>query len=193
MVKLDKIYTRAGDGGTTRLATGEEVAKWSLRVEAYGAVDEANAAIGCVRLHTAEILDIEIKLARIQNDLFDLGADLATPEREAPLPFEALRILPAQVNRLEAEIDELNASLAPLTSFVLPAGTPAATFLHVARTITRRAERLIAQLAAMPGENVSPAALAYANRLSDFLFVAARWMNERHGPGDVMWVPGKNR
>jgi cob(I)alamin adenosyltransferase len=193
MVKLDKIYTRAGDGGTTRLATGEEVAKWSLRVEAYGAVDEANAAIGCVRLHTAEILDVEIKLARIQNDLFDLGADLATPERATPLPFEALRILPAQVSRLEDEIDELNASLGPLTSFVLPAGTPAAAFLHVARTITRRAERLIAELAATPGENVSPAALAYANRLSDFLFVAARWMNVRHGPGDVMWVPGKNR
>jgi cob(I)alamin adenosyltransferase len=193
MVKLDKIYTRAGDGGSTRLATGEEVAKWSLRVEAYGAVDEANAAIGCVRLHTANIPEIEPKLARIQNDLFDLGADLATPERATPLPFEALRILPAQVTRLEEEIDELNAGLAPLTSFILPAGTAAATFLHVARTVTRRAERLIAQLAGAPSENVSPAALSYANRLSDFLFVAARWVNERHGQGDVLWVPGKNR
>ena len=193
MVKLDKIYTRAGDGGTTRLATGEEVAKWSLRVEAYGAVDEANTAIGCVRLHTADIPEIEPKLARIQNDLFDLGADLATPERDTPLPFEALRIQPAQVTRLEHEIDELNAALAPLTSFVLPAGTPAATFLHVARTITRRAERMIAQLASASGETVSTAALAYANRLSDFLFVAARWVNERHGAGDALWVPGKNR
>jgi cob(I)alamin adenosyltransferase len=193
MVKLDKIYTRAGDGGTTRLATGEEVAKWSLRVEAYGAVDEAKTAIGCVRLHTADIPEIEPKLARIQNDLFDLGADLATPERDTPLPFEALRIQPAQVTRLEHEIDELNAALAPLTSFVLPAGTPAATFLHVARTITRRAERMIAQLASASGETVSTAALAYANRLSDFLFVAARWVNERHGAGDALWVPGKNR
>jgi cob(I)alamin adenosyltransferase len=193
VVKLDKIYTRAGDGGTTRLATGEEVAKWSRRVEAYGAVDEANAAIGVARLHTKNMEPLETYLARIQNDLFDLGADLATPERDQPLPFEALRIQPQQVTRLEAEIDELNGQLAPLTSFVLPAGAPAATHLHVARTITRRAERLIAQLASQPGEKVSPAALAYANRLSDLLFVATRWVNDRHGPGDVLWVPGKNR
>lgn len=192
MVKLDKIYTRAGDEGRTRLATGETVDKWSLRVEAYGAVDEANSALGLARLSTGEDPILDPMLGRIQNDLFDLGADLATPERDAPLPFEALRILQTQVDRLEREIDEMNAELSPLASFVLPGGTAAAAALHVARAAMRRAERLIARLAATPGETVSPAALAYANRVSDHLFVAARFAN-RHAGGDVTWVPGANR
>jgi cob(I)alamin adenosyltransferase len=190
MVQLDKIYTRAGDGGKTRLATGEPVDKWSLRVEAYGAVDETNSVLGVARLHTATDGTLDPILMRIQNDLFDLGADLATPERDAPLKFEALRIVPSQVERLEHEIDALNANLSPLTSFVLPGGTAAAAHLHVARAICRRAERLIAQLSA--AEKVAPAALHYANRLSDLLFVAARWANAK-GEGDVLWLPGKNR
>ncbi len=190
MVKLDKIYTKAGDAGLTRLATGEEVPKWSPRVEAYGAVDEANAAIGMARLHAAGAMDEA--LARLQNDLFDLGADLATPEREAPLPFQALRIVPAQVARLEAELDAMTERLAPLTSFVLPAGSALAAHLHGARTIARRAERLIAALAHTQGEKVSPEALAYANRLSDWLFCAARIANDE-GRADVLWVPGANR
>lgn len=191
MVKLDKIYTRAGDGGRTRLATGEDVEKWCPRVEAYGAVDETNAAIGVARLHAGGAPQLDAILARIQNELFDLGADLATPEREAPLPFEALRILPSQVARLEADLDALNADLPPLTSFVLPAGSALCAHLHVARTICRRAERAIAALAHAPGEKVSPEALSYANRLSDFLFVAARWANR--DDGDVLWRPGASR
>lgn len=190
MVKLDKIYTRAGDGGKTRLATGEPVDKWSLRVEAYGAVDETDSALGVARLHTAGDAALDPILSRVQNDLFDLGADLATPERDAPLKFEPLRIVSEQVERLEREIDALNEHMAPLTSFVLPGGTPAAASLHLARAICRRAERLIAQLATT--EKVSPAALQYANRLSDLLFVAARWANAK-GTDDVLWVPGKNR
>jgi cob(I)alamin adenosyltransferase len=199
MVKLDKIYTRAGDGGRTRLGTGEEVNKWSLRVEAYGAVDETNAALGVARLisiagATAAHQTLDPILARIQNDLFDLGADLATPERESPLPYVPLRITPAQVTRLEQEIDALNADLAPLTSFVLPGGDPLAAHLHVARTVCRRAERQIAALAADPAERVSTAALHYANRLSDLLFVASRAANaDPAGGGDVLWVPGANR
>ncbi len=191
MVQLDKIYTRAGDEGDTRLATGELTAKGDLRVEAYGAVDEANSCLGVARLHTGEDPVLDPMLARIQNDLFDLGADLATPERGAPLKFEALRIVSAQVERLEREIDLLNADLGPLTSFVLPGGSPAAAFLHVARATIRRAERAIATLARREDETVSPAALAYANRVSDFLFVAARYANR--GAGDVLWVPGAGR
>lgn len=191
MVKLDKIYTRAGDDGRTRLATGEAVDKWSLRVEAYGAVDEANSALGLARLSTTQDAALDPMLARIQNELFDLGADLATPERGEPLPFEALRVLPSQVERLEREIDEMNAALPPLASFVLPGGAPAAAALHLARATMRRAERLIARLAAAPGETVSPAALAYANRVSDHLFVAARFANR--AVGDVTWVPGATR
>lgn len=191
MVKLDKIYTRAGDGGRTRLATGEEVAKWSLRVEAYGAVDEANSAVGVARLHAGGEAALDAILARIQNELFDLGADLATPERDKPLPFEALRIEASQVTRLETDIDTLNADLGPLASFILPAGTALSAHLHMARAIARRAERTIAQLAADRDERVSPEALKYANRLSDFLFVAARWAN-RSG-GDVLWKPGATR
>jgi cob(I)alamin adenosyltransferase len=192
MVVLNKIYTRTGDAGTTGLATGERVQKWDLRVEAYGAVDEANSAIGIARLHTASDLDLDAMLSRIQNDMFDLGADLATPERDKPLGWEPLRIVAAQVTRLEGEIDAMNAAIPPLDSFVLPGGSPLAAHLHLARTMTRRAERLIAQLAATPDEKVSAPALAYANRLSDFLFVAARRANG-NGAADVKWVPGANR
>jgi cob(I)alamin adenosyltransferase len=192
MVVLNKIYTRTGDKGTTGLATGERVQKWDLRVEAYGAVDEANAAIGIARLHAASDLDLDAMLARIQNDMFDLGADLATPERDKPLGWTPLRIVAAQVTRLENEIDAINAAIPPLDSFVLPGGSPLSAHLHLARTMARRAERLIAQLAAAPEEKVSEPALAYANRLSDFLFVAARRANG-NGAADVKWVPGANR
>jgi cob(I)alamin adenosyltransferase len=192
MVVLNKIYTRTGDDGTTGLATGERVQKWNLRVEAYGAVDEANAAIGIARLHAASDLDLDAMLARIQNDMFDLGADLATPERDKPLGWTPLRIVAAQVTRLEGEIDAMNAAIPPLDSFVLPGGSPLSAHLHLARTMARRAERLIAQLAATPDEKVSEPALAYANRLSDFLFVAARRANG-NGAADVKWVPGANR
>lgn len=191
MVTLDKIYTRAGDGGRTRLATGEEVPKWSARVEAYGAVDETNSALGMARLHADGEPALDAILARIQNELFDLGADLATPEREKPLPFEALRIQASQVTAMEHDIDRLNADLAPLTSFILPAGTALSAHLHLARAISRRAERAIALLMNDPAEKVSADALHYANRLSDFLFVAARWSNR--ASGDVLWVPGATR
>lgn len=190
MVTLNKIYTRTGDGGNTRLATGEPVRKSSLRVEAYGSVDETNAAVGLARLTAAP--DLDALLSRIQNDLFDLGADLATPETDPPPSWEALRITPGQVERLEREIDALNADLSPLTSFILPAGTPTATALHLARTVCRRAERGLVALADTPGEKVSDAAVKYVNRLSDLLFVAARHANDR-GAGDVLWTPGANR
>jgi cob(I)alamin adenosyltransferase len=192
MVKLNKIYTRTGDKGTTGLATGERVEKWNLRVEAYGAVDETNSALGVARLHASSDADLDAMLGRIQNDLFDLGADLATPEREKPLGWEALRIVEVQVTRLETEIDQMNAAIPPLESFILPGGSALAAYLHVARTVCRRAERLIAELAATPDEKVSAPALAYANRLSDFLFVAARRANA-NGAADVLWVPGANR
>ncbi|MEZ5939000.1 MAG: cob(I)yrinic acid a,c-diamide adenosyltransferase [Hyphomonadaceae bacterium] len=192
MVKLNKIYTRTGDDGTTGLATGERVAKHDLRVDSYGAVDEANSALGVARLHAGADPDLDTMLARIQNDLFDLGADLATPERDKPLGFEALRILDTQVRRLETEIDAMNAAIPPLDSFVLPGGSPLAAHLHVARAISRRAERTMAMLAASEGEKVSAAALAYINRLSDFLFVAARRANG-DGADDVKWTPGANR
>lgn len=192
MVVLNKIYTRTGDDGTTGLATGERVEKWNLRVESYGAVDETNSAIGVARLHASADAGLDAMLSRIQNDLFDLGADLATPEREKPLGWEPLRIAEVQVTRLETEIDQMNAAIPPLTSFILPGGSALAAHLHVARATSRRAERLIAQLAATPDEKVSAPALAYANRLSDFLFVAARRANE-NGASDVLWVPGANR
>ena len=192
MVKLNKIYTRTGDDGSTGLATGERVPKWDLRVEAYGAVDETNAAVGLARLQSESDPELEKMLFRIQNDLFDLGADLATPERDEPLKFEALRIVESQVARLESEIDHMNADIPPLDSFVLPAGSALATHLHAARTIARRAERLIAELSRKPDETVSASALAYANRLSDHLFVAARRANA-NGADDVKWVPGGNR
>jgi cob(I)alamin adenosyltransferase len=192
MVILNKIYTRTGDDGTTGLATGERVPKWNLRVEAYGAVDETNSALGVARLHAGEDPDLDAMLARIQNDLFDLGADLATPERDKPLGWTPLRVTEPQTTRLEGEIDAMNAAIPALDSFILPGGSALAAHLHVARAISRRAERLIAQLAAQPGETVSVPALTYANRLSDFLFVAARRANT-NGADDVKWVPGANR
>ena len=191
MVKLNKIYTRTGDAGTTGLGTGERVRKDSLRISAYGTVDETNATIGVVRIHLAGHQGLDAKLARIQNDLFDLGADLCVPERGEKPEFEPLRVTDAQVVRLEAEIDEMNAELKPLKSFVLPGGSPASAALHVARTVSRRAEREMVALAAMDNEPVSAAALKYINRLSDFLFVAGRYVNDR-GKSDVLWVPGQN-
>ncbi len=190
MVKLNKIYTRTGDTGMTGLATGERRRKDDLRVEAYGTVDETNAVIGVARLALADLPDLDAVLARIQNELFDLGADLSTPDD--PEGYEPLRIIASQVAALEADIDRFNSALAPLTSFVLPAGPAASAHLHVARTVSRRAERLMVSLAASVGERVSPEALAYINRLSDFLFVAGRYANGK-GAGDVLWVPGKSR
>ncbi len=192
MVKLNKIYTRTGDKGTSALVSGPRRLKHDLRVEAYGTVDETNSAIGIVRLHTNGLEKLDAMLFRIQNDLFDLGADLATPDSGEPLSYEPLRILESQVTRLENEIDELNATLEPLTSFVLPGGNAAAANLHMARTICRRAERLMVALSVTENEIVSPAAIKYANRLSDFLFVAARFANDT-GKADILWVPGKNR
>ncbi len=193
MVKLNKIYTRTGDDGTTGLGSGKRVAKYSLRVESFGTVDEANACVGMARVHTVVAFpELDVMLARIQNDLFDLGADLCTPDVGEPLAYEPLRIVQEQVERLEREIDALNADLAPLNSFVLPGGSPASANLHLARTVSRRAERLMTHLVAQPGERVGSAAMKYINRLSDFLFVASRWVNDK-GAKDVLWVPGKNR
>ncbi len=198
MVILNKIYTKTGDDGTTALANGKRVAKHDLRIECYGTIDETNAAIGIAR-QWVTIEKVDAMLAAIQNDLFDLGADLSTP----PVPDEtaqsddaenskALRIVEAQVRRLENDIDTLNAALAPLTSFVLPGGSKAGAALHLARTIARRAERLMVALAASEGEQVGKPALKYVNRLSDFLFVASRYVNDK-GRNDVLWVPGQNR
>jgi cob(I)alamin adenosyltransferase len=193
MVVLNRIYTRTGDTGETALGNGQRVSKASLRIAAYGTVDETNAAVGLARLHTTvpDLARLDLMLARIQNELFDLGADLCLPDTGEALPYEPLRILPGQHQRLETEIDALNHDLAPLRSFVLPAGAPAAVHLHLARTICRRAERLMVDLRAH-GEPVGDDAIAYINRLSDFLFVASRWVNA-HGAGDVLWVPGKTR
>ncbi|AID32683.1 cob(I)yrinic acid a,c-diamide adenosyltransferase [Mesorhizobium loti] len=193
MVKLNKIYTRTGDDGTTGLGTGERRLKSDLRVDAYGTVDEANACIGIARVHTAANHPaIDAMLSRIQNDLFDLGADLAVPDDGKPLGYEPLRIVAAQTDRVEKDIDLLNKDLQPLKSFVLNGGTPAAAALHLARTVARRAERLMVALAQDPGEHVNRDGLKYINRVSDFLFVAARAVND-NGNGDVLWVPGKNR
>jgi cob(I)alamin adenosyltransferase len=192
MVRLDKIYTRGGDAGATSLVGGERRRKDDLRVEAYGAVDETNAAIGLARLATGEDAALDAMLARIQNDLFDLGAELATPVKPGEsLPENSLSIVQSQVDRLEREIDELNATLAPLKSFVLPGGTAAAAHLHLARTVSRRAERIMVALANAPEEAVGATALRYVNRLSDFLFVAARYANKDRG--DVLWTPGATR
>jgi len=190
MVKLNRIYTRTGDDGTAALGSGERRPKWDLRMAAYGTVDEANAALGLARLHAEG--EIDAVLLRIQNDLFDLGADLAVPEAEGEEPGKALRIVPSQTERLEAEIDRFNERLEPLRSFVLPAGSPLAAHLHLARTVTRRAERLVAELAARPGEIVNGEALRYVNRLSDLLFVLARVAND-DGGNDVLWRPGATR
>jgi cob(I)alamin adenosyltransferase len=187
MVTLNRIYTKTGDKGETALGDGSRLPKHALRISAYGTVDEANAAIGLVRLHTHGQTDA--MLARIQNDLFDLGADLCVPETTKRNEGR-LRIVDAQVERLESEIDAMNAELKPLTSFILPGGSAAAAHLHLARTIVRRAERLMTELA--EHEAVNPAAIKYANRLSDHLFVAARFANDK-GAGDVLWVPGATR
>ena len=194
MVVLNKIYTRTGDDGTTALGTGERRKKFDLRIAAYGTIDETNAAIGVARLHTRDNGALDAVLARIQNDLFDVGADLCTPVKTGGKGEGGARltVTDTQVTWLEAEIDRLNAELGPLRSFVLPGGSAAAAYLHLARTICRRAERLIAELAAQPGEPVTPAVLKYVNRLSDFLFVASRYANDK-GSSDVLWKPGENR
>lgn len=189
MVTLTKIYTRGGDRGQTSLGDGKRVAKHDLRVEAYGTVDEVNATVGLVRLHTGGDAGADAMLRRIQNDLFDLGADLCRPGADAADPA-TLRIQESQVLRLEQEIDALNAALAPLTSFVLPGGTPAAAHLHLARTVCRRAERLVSEL--LEAEPVNGLALRYLNRLSDHFFVLSRHLNDR-GRLDVLWQPGANR
>ncbi|MBT1157345.1 cob(I)yrinic acid a,c-diamide adenosyltransferase [Aminobacter anthyllidis] len=193
MVKLNKIYTRTGDDGTTGLGSGERRLKSDLRVEAYGAVDEANACIGLARVHTAsEHPDIDAMLYRIQNDMFDLGADLSTPDTGKDLGYEPLRIIASQTARIEADIDRLNAGLEPLRSFVLNGGSPAAAALHLARTVARRAERVMVALAQDANEHVNREGIRYINRVSDLLFVAARVVND-NGKADVLWVPGKNR
>ena len=190
MVRLTRIYTRGGDNGETSLGDGSRVPKHALRVEAYGTIDEANAAIGLARLHVSSgDAEADAMLARIQNDLFDLGADLCTPE-DGRRAVGALRIVAAQVARLEAEIDRMNAALRPLDSFILPGGTAAAAHLHLARTVTRRAERLVCELAA--AEKVNPEAVKYLNRLSDHLFVLGRRVND-NGAKDVLWQPGATR
>ncbi len=194
MVILNKIYTKTGDDGTTALGSGERRPKDDLRIETYGTVDEANAAIGLARADLLpEFAELDAMLAAAQNDLFDLGAELATPPREGkPKAHEPLRVVTAQVERLERDIDALNAGLAPLRSFVLPGGSRAAAALHLARTIARRAERLMVTLARTEPHGVGRPALVYMNRLSDLLFVASRYVNAR-GDGDVLWTPGKNR
>ena len=190
MVVLSKIYTRTGDGGETALGDGTRVPKFSARVAAYGTVDETNATVGLARLHA--LGEADTALARISNDLFDLGADLCTPdiENDASAPYPRLRMIAAQVDRLEAEIDAMNVRLTPLRSFVLPGGTPLAAQLHLCRTICRRAERLVVELAAE--EPVNPEAVKYLNRLSDWFFVAGRIANA-DGTQDVLWVPGLTR
>lgn len=190
MVKLNKIYTRTGDAGETGLGDGTRVAKHSARVASYGTVDETNATVGLARLHAEG--DMAEALARIQNDLFDLGADLCTPnmERDEEREYPALRMVEAQVTRLEREIDAMNADLKPLTSFILPGGGPLATALHLCRTVSRRAEREMVALSTVEGINED--ALKYVNRLSDWFFVASRVAND-NGKGDVLWVPGANR
>lgn len=195
MVVLNRIYTRTGDDGTTALGTGERRPKFDLRIEAFGTIDETNAAIGMARLHLAQRPDVDAMLAAIQNDLFDVGADLCVPQRaekEGKPKAERLRVVPAQVERIERDIDALNDKLAPLTSFILPGGTQAAAHLHLARTVCRRAERLMVELASRPDEPVNAVAIQYVNRLSDLLFVAARAAND-DGSADVLWVPGQNR
>ncbi len=191
MVVLNKIYTKTGDDGTTALGSGERRVKNDLRIEAYGTVDETNAVVGLVRLHTGDAApELDKVLSRIQNDLFDLGADLATPDTGEDLGYEPLRITDAQVKAIEEAIDVLNKELSPLRSFVLPGGSAASAHLHLARTVSRRAERLMVELSAR--ETVNPAALRYMNRLSDYFFVASRYLNGK-GEKDVLWVPGQNR
>ena len=193
MVVLNRIYTRSGDDGTTALGTGERRKKYDLRIEAYGTLDEVNAVIGIVRLHMVDDPVLDAVLSRIQNDLFDVEADLCMPSEGGKGPGGArLAVTDAQVTWLEGEIDRFNAELAPLKSFILPGGSSGAAYLHLARTVCRRAERIMVALTDKPGESVTAAALKYVNRLSDFLFVAARRMNDK-GAADVLWVPGQNR
>jgi cob(I)alamin adenosyltransferase len=192
MVVLNKIYTRTGDDGTTALGTGERRKKYDRRISAYGTIDEVNAALGVVRLHTTGDVALDAALSRIQNDLFDVGADLCTPGKGKGPDGARLTVTENQVAWLEREIDRLNAELSPLRSFVLPGGSAAGAYLHLARTICRRAERLIAELRDEAGEEVSAEVLKYINRLSDFLFVASRYANGK-GSGDVLWQPGQNR
>ncbi|MFY9772258.1 MAG: cob(I)yrinic acid a,c-diamide adenosyltransferase [Xanthobacteraceae bacterium] len=192
MVVLNKIYTRTGDDGTTALGSGARRKKYDLRIATYGTLDETNAAIGLARLHTAGDAALDAPLGRIQNDLFDVGADLCTPGRGKGPGGARLTVTDKQVAWLETEIDRLNAELAPLRSFVLPGGSPAAAHLHLARTICRRAERLAAELKDKAGESVTPEVLKYLNRLSDYLFVASRYANGK-GSADVLWKPGENR
>ena len=193
MVVLNKIYTKTGDDGTTALGTGERRPKYDLRIETYGTVDESNAAIGMAVVELPpDAAALHPVLLRIQNDLFDLGAELATPDDGSPKDYEPLRIVASQVERLERDIDRFNAELKPLRSFVLPGGSRAAAALHLARTVTRRAERLMVALLAQEPDRVGRPGIVYMNRLSDFLFVASRWVNGR-GEADVLWVPGKNR
>jgi cob(I)alamin adenosyltransferase len=193
MVVLNRIYTRTGDDGTTSLGSGERRKKYDLRVDAYGTLDEVNAAIGIVRLHTASDPQLDAMLARIQNDIFDVEADLCILDGKGKGPGGAkLNVTDKQVQWIEQQIDILNASLPPLRSFILPGGTPAAAYLHLARTMCRRAERLMVELRDQPGEEVTAEAIQYVNRLSDFLFVAGRHANDR-GERDVLWQPGQNR
>ena len=192
MVKLNRIYTRTGDDGTTGLVTGERRTKHDLRIETFGTVDEVNACIGAARVAAKADGTLDQMLGRIQNDLFDLGADLATPESGTTPTHELLRIASQQVDRLEREIDQLNLEMAPLNSFVLPGGSEAAARLHIARTVCRRAERLAVALSEKTKERISPTVVKYLNRLSDFLFVAARHANDK-GARDVLWIPGQNR
>ena len=190
MVVLNRIYTRTGDDGTTSLGSGARRKKYDLRVAAYGTLDEVNAVLGLVRLHTAADKPLDAALGRIQNDLFDVEADLCLSEKG---PGGArLTVTEAQVKWLEGEIDRLNENLAPLRSFILPGGSAAAAYLHLARTVCRRAERIMVKLRDQPGEEVSEPSLKYVNRLSDYLFVAGRHANDR-GAGDVLWAPGKHR
>lgn len=189
MVKLNKIYTRTGDGGTTGLGSGERVKKNAPRINLIGTIDETNAHLGLARLHAQGTIDD--MLARIQNDLFDIGADLCLPGTDAEQAGDKLRVSAHQVTRLEQEIDTLNDKLQPLTSFILPGGSPLAAHLHLARTVTRRAERLCVELADTKGEHISHPVLEYLNRLSDFFFVAARHANS-NGADDILWTPGEN-
>ena len=190
MVVLNRIYTRTGDDGTTSLGSGDRRKKYDLRVDAYGTLDEVNAVIGIARLHTASDRALDAMLARIQNDLFDVEADLCLSEKG---PGGArLTVTDAQVAWIEGEIDRLNQDLAPLKSFILPGGSAASAFLHLARTVCRRAERIMVELRDRPGESVTDASLKYVNRLSDYLFVAGRYANDK-GSADVLWKPGQNR
>jgi cob(I)alamin adenosyltransferase len=192
MVVLNRIYTRTGDDGSTALGSGERRPKYDLRVAAYGTVDEVNAVIGIARLQAAGNLELDPMLARIQNDLFDVGADLCLPDKGKGPGGARLDVTDAQVEWLERQIDRLNGELEPLRSFILPGGSAAAAYLHLARTVCRRAERLMVELKDRPGESVTAAAIKYMNRLSDFFFVAARFTNDK-GAADVLWAPGQNR